>query len=165
MKDLRIKQTPGKSFIDLKPTADDHIRENNLSLSVHEWSGEGNKVCCIYLNIEQTNELYEYLKTFLEERSEALAHHHQEVKEKRHLLKKIYQESKECGLVTSDQISSLSRIGVPIISLLAKDLQVPANEIVTIAESGPLPFALLNKHFRACWESVLAEPLPANYLL
>ncbi|WP_134091921.1 hypothetical protein [Olivibacter sp. XZL3] len=165
MKDLRIKQTPGKSFIDLKATADDHIRENNLALSVHEWSGEGNKVCCIYLNIEQTNELYEYLKTFLEERSEALADHHREVKEKRLLLKRVYRESKDSGLVTGEQINSLGRIGVPIISLLAKDLQVPANEILTIVESGPLPFALLNKHFRACWESVLEEPLPSNYLL
>lgn len=165
MKDLRIKQTPGKSFIDLRPTNEDHIRQNNLLLSVNEWSGEGNKVCSIYLNIEQTNELYEYLKSFLEDRSEVLAYHHQEIKEKKRMLKDVYQESKDSGLVTSGQIGTLSKIGVPIVSLLAKDLQVPANEIFTIAESSPLPFALLNKHFRTCWESVLAEPLPVNYLL
>ncbi|MEH6307426.1 hypothetical protein RYH73_17385 [Olivibacter sp. CPCC 100613] len=165
MKDLRIKQTPGKSFIDLKPTNDDHVRQNNLLLSVNEWSGEGNKVCSVYLNIEQTSALYEYLRSFLEERSEALAYHHLEIKEKRSILKDVYQESKDSGLITSSQINNLSKIGVPIVSLLARDLQVPAQEIVEIAESNPLPFALLNKHFRACWESVLTEPFPANYLL
>jgi hypothetical protein len=164
MKDLRIKQTPGKSFIDLKPTKDDHIRQNNLLLSVNEWSGEGSKVCSIYLNIEQTSVLYEYLKSFLEEKGEVLAYHHQEIKEKKRMLNDVYEESKDSGLITSGQINNLSKIGVPIVSLLAKDLQVPAHEIIAIAESNPLPFALLNKHFRTCWESVLTEPLPSNYL-
>lgn len=165
MKELRIKQVRGKSYMDLKPTSEDHIRENNLILSVNEWSGEGNKMCSIYLNIGQINEFCEYLKSFLEQKSEVLANHHQEIREKKYTLRDIYQESRDSGLITVNQIRVLSRMGVPIVSLLAKDLQVPANEIFNITEGSPLPFALLHKHFRACWESVLTEPFPSSYLL
>lgn len=160
MKGLRIKQKPGKSFIDLEPTDDDHVRQNSLLVSINEWSGEGSKVCSVYLNIEQMQELYEYLDGILKERTAILVNHKERIKEKKLLLRDVYITARDSGVITFEQISNLSAIGAPIISLLAKDFQVPASEIEMIAKNTPLPFALLNKHFRACWEAVVVEPIP-----
>jgi|GEM_PF-1252886 len=162
MKGLRIKQKSGKSFIDLEPTDDNHVRQNSLLVSVNEWSGEGSKVCNVYLNIEQIHELHEYLRGILKERNEILENYKKKIKERKRLLRDVYQASKDSGLVTHEQINNLSAIGAPVISLFARDLHVPASEIEVIAKNSPLPFALLNKHFKACWESVLAEPIPLD---
>lgn len=160
MKDLRIKQLSGKSFIALESLNDDHVRNNHLLASITEWSGEGEKACNIYLNVEQIKELFEYLKKYLDEKNEVLNLHREDIKERKQILKNVYQETKNDGQVTYQHIVDLSKIGTPIIALLAKDFHVPANEVLAIVKNSPLPFALLNKHYRTCWESVLTEPVP-----
>ncbi|HWV74216.1 MAG TPA: hypothetical protein VN040_21000 [Pseudosphingobacterium sp.] len=80
-------------------------------------------------------------------------------------MKNVYQETKNGGKVTYQHIMDLSKIGTPIIALLAKDFYVPANEVLVIVKNNPLPFVLLNKHYKTCWESVLAEPMPLNILV
>ncbi|HWV74217.1 MAG TPA: hypothetical protein VN040_21005 [Pseudosphingobacterium sp.] len=49
MKGLRIKQVAGKSFIELDPLNEDHVRNNHVLASISEWSGEGEKSCKVYL--------------------------------------------------------------------------------------------------------------------
>ncbi|MFC6099781.1 hypothetical protein [Olivibacter domesticus] len=165
MKGLRIKQKAGKSFIELDPLNDDHVRKNHLLTSISEWSGEGEKSCNIYLNVEQTKELFEYLRRYLDEKNEVLALHREGVIEQKKILKSVYQETKNSGKVTYQHLTDLSKIGAPIIALLAKDFHVPASEVLFIAKNNPLPFALLNKHYKVCWESVLTEPIPINILV
>jgi hypothetical protein len=165
MKGLRIKQVAGRSFIELDPLNEDHIRNDHLLASISEWSGEGAKSCNVYLNIEQTKELFEYLRKYLDEKNEVLALHRENIREKKRVLKNVYQEAKNAGKVTYQHITDLSKIGTPIIALLAKDFYVPADEVLVIVKNNPLPFALLNKHYKVCWESVLAEPMPLNILV
>ena len=165
MKGLRIRQVTGKSFIELDPLNEDHVRNNHLLASISEWSGEGEKSCNVCLNIEQTKELFEYLRKYLDEKNEVLALHRENVAGKRKILRNVYQETKNGGKVTYQHITDLSKIGTPIIALLAKDFYVPANEVLAIVKNNPLPFVLLNKHYKTCWESVLAEPVPLNILV
>lgn len=161
MKGLRIKQLPGESFIDLEPV-DDALETDYLKLEINGWSSKGNMTSSILLDLEQTSKLFNYLKNYLDEKQELLEKYRENVKQVELVLRNVYKDARNSKLVTLNHIKSLSNIKAPIVALLAKDLQVPAYEIPMIIENNPLPFALLKKHYRTCWESLLSVPYPMD---
>jgi len=162
MKGLRIRQSSGKSYLDVESNEEDRQKTNYLKVTIKEWSGESEIVASVHLDLEQSSELLEYLKSYLDERKELLELQQSKARQTRALLLNIYHDANRKGLVTFEHIKNLSQLKTPIVALLAKDLHVPASEIPLIIEHTPLPFALLKKHFKMCWEAVLTEPCPVN---
>ena len=157
MKPVRIKQRKGKSHIDLDPYNGDGILPDQLNISVYQWSGDGIKSANIKLNLLRVKELLEYLEGYVDERKEELAGLESKRMLKRSRARRIYETVTDSGRLTQEQVLDLKELGAPIITLLAKDLSVPANEVAAILAANPLPSVFLKKHYDNCLEHIMND--------
>jgi len=157
MKPIRIKQRQGKSHIDLETYNGDGILPDQLNINVYQWSGEGVKSANIKLDLLRVKELLEFLEHYVDGRKEELAGLQSKRRLKRSRARRIYEAVADSGKLTREQVLDLKELGAPIITLLAKDLSVPANEVTDILASNPLPSVFLKKHYDNCLEHIMND--------
>lgn len=156
MKEHRIKKK-NEGHIDLSPTHSGVKNTQLLSITIHEWSHGINKDSTIQLDLLRTKELSDYLHNYLQENDKAFKQLQNTKAKKLAILKNTYEIAKESGLLTIDLLNNLSEIGIPIISLLAQDLEIPANDMKDLVTFTPLPFQMLKKHYEKCKAYLLEE--------
>lgn len=149
MKHYRIKRKP-TGHIELNPAADKINNKLLLSIAVHEWSHATTKISTIELDLLRTKELFDYLSNYLQENENALKQLQNKKIKNLIVLSTVYDTARLTGLLTSDLLKTLSALGIPIVSMLAGDLQIPASEVTDLVEATPLPFQLFKKHYEIC---------------
>lgn len=155
MKPIRIRQKPGKSHIDLEPHHGDRTFPDQLDITLYQWSGDGIKSANIKLDLLRVKELQEYLEVYINDRKEDLERLQTKRIQRRSHASIIYETVTGSGRLTREQVLDLKELGAPIIPLLAKDLSVSANEVITILAANPLPSVFLKKHYDTCLEHIM----------
>jgi hypothetical protein len=157
MKPVRIKQRQGRSHIDLEPYNGDGILLDQLNINLYQWLGDGVKSANIKLDLLRVKELLEYLEGYIDERKGELAGLESKRMLKRSRARRIYETVTNSGRLTKEQVLDLKELGAPIITLLAKDLSIPANEVTTVLAANPLPSVFLKKHYDNCMEHIMND--------
>lgn len=157
MKPIRIKQRQRKSHIDLEPFGGEGVFPNQLNINVCQWSSDGVKSANVKLDLLRVKELLEYLKRYVDERKEELADLESKRMLKRSRARRIYETVTDSGMLTQEQVLALKDLGASIITLLAKDLSVPANEVIAILAANPLPSVFLKKHYDNCLTHIMND--------
>ena len=146
MRELRIKQQSSSTFIDFDPVN----QHNQLLVIVNEWSSDEMKVSKITINLTQAKVIHEYLGSFLKEKESDLNEIQSRRKRVRLAFENIYKTAKEVGFITYEDLQKIKQIGIPIFSILAKDLHISVSEVQEALEHTPLPFILFQKHHDSC---------------
>lgn len=146
MKELRIKQHSSSTFIDFDPAQSN----NHLTFIVNEWSSEEMKVSKIIFNLTQIKVIHEYLGDFLQEKAKDLNEIQSKRKRTQLVFEIIYKAAKDAGSISYEALQKIKQLGIPIFSILAKDLGISVSEVHEALEKTPLPFILFQKHYESC---------------
>ncbi|HWV71587.1 MAG TPA: hypothetical protein VN040_07730 [Pseudosphingobacterium sp.] len=146
MRELRIKQQSGSSFIDFDPTH----KKNQLLIVVNEWTSDEMKISRIGISLNQVKMIHSYLGDFLKENADELLTLQTKISRKSSAFETIYETAKERGAILLEELELIKELGIPILSLLAKDLGIPARELQQALKNAPLPFVLFDKHYESC---------------
>lgn len=146
MRELRIKQQSSSTYIDFDPVN----QHNQLLVVVNEWSSDEMKVSKITVNLTQIKVIHDYLGSFLKEKESDLNEIQSRRKRVRLAFENIYKAAKDVGFITYGDLQKIKNVGIPIFSILAKDLGIPVSEVQQALENTPLPFILFQKHHDSC---------------
>lgn len=146
MRELRIKQQSSSTFIDFDPVN----QQNQLLVVVNEWNSNEMKVSKITFNLTQVKAIHEYLGGFLQEKENDLNEIQSRRKRVKLSFENIYKAAKDVSFITFEDLQKIKQLGIPIFSILAKDLSIPVSEVQQALENTPLPFILFQKHYDSC---------------
>lgn len=139
MPDKAIKFKVGFTYLELE---EKEVSKGKVRYRIRLSEKKGNDVLTLEANImlHHVKQLHQFTGNILQERQEEISTQERLVARRMDQLEQLYRESESLGFFTLETIEQLSALDIPVISFLAAELRMSAQELKDYLALNNLPF-------------------------
>lgn len=139
MPDKAIKFKVGFTYLELE---EKEVSKGKVRYRIRLSEKKGNDVLTLEANImlHHVKQLHLFTGNILQERQEEISTQERLVARRMERLEQLYRESESLGFFTLETIEQLSALDIPVISFLAAELRMSAQELKDYLALNNLPF-------------------------